>query len=136
MKVSIKATNFKLTPPIEDYVLEKINSLDKFERGIIEALVEIGKTTEHHKQGPFFRAEADLVVPGKILRAEAEEKDLYLAIVRVKDELQIELKKYKERTITKRRRGARTAKRLLNVAEEAQTPAERDTSKRQWEEGV
>jgi putative sigma-54 modulation protein len=136
MKITIKATNFKLTPTIEDYILEKINSLDKFTHGIIKAFVEVGKSTRHHQKGPFFRAEADLRLPGKILRAEAEEKDLYMAIVRVKDELQIEVKKYKEKMIAERKRGARTAKRLFRVAREAQTRADRDLSRRQLDEGI
>jgi putative sigma-54 modulation protein len=136
MKINIKATNLKLTPSIEDFVEEKIGSLEKFTHGILEAIVEVGKTTNHHKSGPFFRAEADLVLPGKVLRAEAEEKDLYIAITRVKDELQTEVKKYKEKMIARRKRGARTAKRIFKIAEEAQSAGDKDLSRRQINKGI
>jgi len=137
MKITIKATNLKLTPTLEDFTVEQINSLEKFlQKRIIEVFVEISKTTKHHKKGPFFRAEADLRVPGKIIRAEATGDDLYFVITAVKDELQIEIKKYKERQLAKQKRGARLAKRLLKVAPEAQTPADRDLGRRQLNEGI
>ena len=135
MKITIKATNFKLTPPIKNFVEEKINSLEKFLKDkIIEAFVEVEKTTRHHRKGPFFRAETDLRLPKKILRAEAEEKDLYQAIVRVKDELQRQLKKYKRGFRAKVLRGARARKRLMSFDPKSQDPRERDLSKRQQNE--
>jgi len=98
MQIDIKGTNLELTQAIKDYVNEKIGGLEKFFDQILEAKVEVGLTTKHHQKGKIFRAETNLEVPQKhIIRAEAEREDLYMAINEVKDELQIQLKKYKEK---------------------------------------
>lgn len=98
MKIDIKGTNMELTEAIKDYVNEKIGSLEKFFDNIVEARVEVGKTSNHHQKGDIFRAEVNLDVPEKyVLRAEATREDLYMAINQVKDELQRQVKKYKEK---------------------------------------
>ncbi len=100
MKVSIKATNLNLTPAIKKAIEEKIATLDKFiphADASVEAFVEVALETRHHKKGKIYYAEANIKVPGKIVRAEAKEEDIYQAINKVKDELQELLKKYKER---------------------------------------
>jgi len=100
MKVSIKATNLELTPTIKRAIEEKIATLDKFIPHVdtsVEAFVEVALETRHHRKGKIFYAEANIEVPGKILRSEAREKNLYKAINTVKDELQRILKKYKEK---------------------------------------
>lgn len=98
MKIDIKGTNMELTEAIKDYVIEKIGSLEKFFDNIIEARVDVGKTSNHHQKGDVFRAEVNLQVPEiGILRAEAIREDLYMAVNEVKDDLQRQLKKYKEK---------------------------------------
>jgi putative sigma-54 modulation protein len=98
MKIDIKGTNMELTEAIKDYVNDKIGSLDKFFDGILEARVEVGLTSKHHQKGNIFRAEVNLDVPRKHnLRAEAEREDLYMAINEVKEELQRQIKKLKEK---------------------------------------
>jgi putative sigma-54 modulation protein len=98
MKIDIKGTNMELTEAIKDYVNEKIGGLEKFFDNIIEAKVEVGKTSNHHQKGDVFRAEVNLDVPEKyVLRAEAVREDLYMAINEVKDDLQRQIKKYKEK---------------------------------------
>ncbi len=96
MDIKIKATLMELTPSIEDYINEKIGGLNKYFDNIIACEVEVGKTTEHHHKGDIFRAEVNLSVPKKVLRAEAETDDLYKSITAVKEKLKIELIKYKE----------------------------------------
>ncbi len=96
MRITIKATQMELTPAIEARVKEKILGLLKYFPNIIEADVEVGVTTHHHLKGNIFRAEANLSVPRKIIRAVAETDDLYKSITKVKDKLKIELVKYKE----------------------------------------
>lgn len=98
MKIYIKGTNMELTEAIKDYVNEKIGGLDKYFDGILAARVDVGLTSKHHQKGNIFRAEVNLEVPQKyLLRAEAEKEDLYIAINEVKDELQGQIKKYKEK---------------------------------------
>jgi len=97
MKIDIKGTNLELTEAIKDYVNEKIGGLEKFFDNIIEARVDVGKTNNHHQKGDVFRAEVNMQVPNNLLRAEAERDDLYMAINEAKDDLQRQLKKYKEK---------------------------------------
>lgn len=135
MKISIKATNFSLTPSIDEWVVRKIGSLEKFverldEKGAVECWVEVGKTTEHHQKGPVFRAEADIRLPGKVLRAEATAEDLRTAVNKLKDELQLQIKEYKEKMAAKLKRGARIGKKMLNYDEAALAEGETDVSRR------
>jgi ribosomal subunit interface protein len=98
MKVTIKATNLILTPEIKKAIEEKIATLDKFISGAdasIEAFVEVALETRHHQKGEIYCAEADIRIPGRIIRSEAKEKNIFKAINTVKDELQRLLKKYK-----------------------------------------
>ncbi len=100
MKVTIKATNLNLTPELKRIIEEKIATLDKFITHIntpVEAFVEVAIETRHHKKGKIYYAEANIKVPGEIIRSEAREENIYKAINTVKDELQVLLKKYKKR---------------------------------------
>lgn len=135
MKIIIKATNLKLTPALEQYIREKINSLEKFSKTLetekyydsfltkgkprVEAWVEIGKTTLHHRKGSVFFAECQMRFPKKSLRSTAEGKDLKLAMTEVKDELQRELKQYKNKLAAQTKRRARISKKELKLSPQA-----------------
>ena len=100
MKVTIKTTNLDLTPEIKKAIEEKIATLDKFISRTdtsVEAFVEVAIETRHHKKGKIYYAEVNIKVPGKIIRSEAREDNIYKAINTVKDELQVLLEKYKEK---------------------------------------
>lgn len=129
MKINIKAINLKLTPNIRNYIEEKIGELEKFiqkieekdgsfQRGSpsVEALVEIEKTTQHHKKGNVYRAETQIRLLGKSIRSEAIRDNLYLAIVEVKDELQREFKQYQQKEMVQYKRGARRLKKDLRFS--------------------
>lgn len=115
MEIKITTTNFSLTPSIRKYLQEKLNGLDKFLSGGegVFADVELAKTTRHHQKGDIFKAEVNLNVPGRLIRAVALEWDLHTAIDAVKDKLQKEIKVNKEKNISLYKRGARLLKKLL-----------------------
>lgn len=136
--ISIKGTNVELTESILDTIEKKLFALEKFTQQfepVVELLVEVGKTTRHHKTGPFWRAEATLHVPHAVLRAEATDIGLYGAIDLLKDELVRQIKGYKEKSKAKMLRGARRAKKLKSFDPDALAPGEADPSKRHWKEG-
>ena len=115
MRINIKTTNFSLTPAIKDYLKEKLNSLKKFlpnDENIL-ADVELGQTTRHHQKGDIFRAEVNLIIPGRLIRVISEKWDLKVAIDCIKDELQRKIKDNKEKNISIYKRGARLLKKLL-----------------------
>ena len=97
MKVNIKATNLELTAEIREAVEEKISTLDKFisdTKVPLEAFVEVALTNRHHQKGNIYYAEVNIGLPGRIIRSEAREENIFKAINTVKDELQLLLKKF------------------------------------------
>ena len=111
--ISLKATNMDLTDAIRAYVDEKVEHLRKLCGDFDPAddlKVEVGKSTQHHAKGPFYRAEMHLVLPGKELRAEYEGEDLYAAIDNVKDQLRRQITDYKNRLKDKSQRVPRPGK--------------------------
>ena len=99
MQIDIKATNLELTTPLREYIEEKIGKLDKFlkrfEEGGVRVRVEVARSSKHHRHGDIYRAEANLHFPGGMLRAEYQGDDVRVAIDKVRDKLQREIRKYK-----------------------------------------
>ncbi|PIP24139.1 MAG: ribosomal subunit interface protein [Candidatus Nealsonbacteria bacterium CG02_land_8_20_14_3_00_37_10] len=134
MKIIIKTKNLKLNQVLRNFIEEKINSLERFlskkvssspslressikeENFLVKAQIEIEKTTLHHKKGPFFRTECQIQLPGKDIRVESVSENLYLSINEVKDELQGELKNYKNKMTVKMKRGARVLKKEIHLS--------------------
>lgn len=112
ININLKATGIDMTPALRSYVEDKMRSLDKFidQKIIAQADVEIGQTTHHHQSGNIFRCEINLTIPGDLIRAVAQEEDLYAAIDVAKDELLDEVRRRKERKTKSGRRGARMFK--------------------------
>ena len=106
MQINIKGTLIPLTPAIESYVHKKIGALEKFLKQFkpasVEARVEVGKTTGHHKKGNIFRAEVNLSIPKELLRAEFSADDLYAAIDLVHDELKRQIITRKDKIVKRR----------------------------------
>ncbi len=103
---------------VEEYVAKKLSFLEKLlahyaEKGS-EVLfeVEVGKTTDHHREGDVYRAEINFSAGGVHLRAEATKDDLYAALDEAKDEMQRELRRYKEKEIARVKRGGKTWKQI------------------------
>lgn len=116
IKTNIKATGISLTPAISDYVSKKVAMLSKFissDDQSAMADVEVGKSTGHHKAGDVYRAEINLRIAGKQLRAVAEKENLYSAIDSMKDEISRELTSHKTRQFTMLKKGGQKIKALL-----------------------
>ncbi len=107
MKINIKSSRLAMTEAIRNYFQEKMDMLDKYlgdKVRVINCDVEIEKSVGGQNKGEIFRAEVNLQVPHDILRVEKTEKDLYKAIDKVKDHLEIVIKKYKEKLEAKVKR--------------------------------
>lgn len=116
MNLNIKTTNFSLTPAIKAYLEKKLMVLDKlvdFDRENVLIRAELGKTSQHHRHGDIFRAEADIKIGGTSFRAVSEKEDLYAAIDDLKDELTREITTWKDKKKSKVRRGAQSMKKIL-----------------------
>ena len=115
MTTNIKATNMELTNAISDYVNKKVESINKLVDQFKEVIVyvEVGKTTNHHKQGDFFKAEFDVTIDGEKFFTVSEKSDLYKAIDDAKDQLISRIKNKKNRKSTLFMRGAISVKKMI-----------------------
>jgi len=108
MNVKIKATNVELTSYLLKLVDEKIKKIEKLFSDIPDVMIEVEleRTTRHHQKGDLFRAEVQVEVPGgKLLRAVSKKEDFRSAMVDVREELEVQIKKYKDKlSLEKRRR--------------------------------
>jgi ribosomal subunit interface protein len=116
MKINIKATNFELTDAIRDYATKKIESLEsKYLEGDESVMcdIEVGKISEHHKQGDVFRAEVNIHYAHGEAYASVEKDNLYAAIDEVKDEVAKTIRRKKDRRHTLIRKGGATIKKII-----------------------
>ena len=102
MQITIKTKNLDLTPALKDWIDDKIGGLEKFlqkyeEQGQILCEVEVARTTKHHNKGDVFYAEAHLNLPGGRLRAKHQDFDARVAIDKVRDMLQRDILRHKEK---------------------------------------
>jgi len=106
MNLNIKATNLELTSKLKDYVQLKMDMLDKYlgKLKVMSARVEVEKTSNHHLKGEIYRAEVNLMIAGDLLRVEKTEKDVFKAIDKVKDHLDLIIKKYKGKKIGRKKK--------------------------------
>lgn len=72
--------------------------------------LEFSRTTRHHQKGKIYRAEANLTIGKKMLRAEVEEGDIRLCCDILKEELERVIVDFKNRSRSIVRRGAREVK--------------------------
>jgi ribosomal subunit interface protein len=107
MNIKIKGTDIELTDYLLKLVEQKIKKIEKVLPGNFDLIaeVELGRTTRHHQKGDLFRAEVQVEVPGgKMLRAVSEKEDFRSALVDVREELEIQIKKYKDKISLEKRR--------------------------------
>lgn len=115
MTTNIKATNIPLTEAITDFVNKRLSGLEKFirEGEEMSVYVEVGKTTKHHKQGDYFRAEFNIDISGSKFYTFSEKEDLYKAIDDAKEQVVRKMTNRKDRRQTLFRRGALAVKRMV-----------------------
>ncbi|KPJ84738.1 hypothetical protein AMJ57_05570 [Parcubacteria bacterium SG8_24] len=113
MQYDIKAKNIELSDAIRSAVDEKMAALDEVTARfgeVVRGEVEVGKTTKHHKKGPLFRAEIHVILPSKVVYAEALNYDLYIAINDAKKEAERQIVEFRRELDAKQKRGGRQAK--------------------------
>lgn len=114
MNINIKATNMELTGAISDYVNKRLASVEKFSKsGEMTGYVEVGKTTNHHKQGDVYKAEFSIDINGEHFFANSEQSDLYAAVDDAKEEIARAVTHNKDRKQTLYKRGAASVKKML-----------------------
>lgn len=99
MQIQIKATKIELTEAIRDYVQKKVDMLEKYigDLPVINCHFEVGLAVGGQNSGEIFKAEINLDLNGHLLRVEKTEADLYKAIDKVKDHMEQEIIRFKEK---------------------------------------
>ena len=103
MKINEKGVNMQITADIKDYLYKKIAHLEKFinqNDGSVLCEVELGKISNHHKNGDVFKTEINLHIAGKNLRAVSEMDELFASIDIAKDEMVRELQANKDKKVS------------------------------------
>ena len=126
MHIIIKTKNIDLTEDLQKFIEKKNGSIKKFVnilkqdtpqrlKTLAEIFVEVEKETKHHKKGNIFWVKTQVVLPGKSLTSGFRADDMFKAIIGAKDELKMEIKKYKVKKIDKTRRLQRKSKDKVEI---------------------
>ncbi|PEN14861.1 ribosomal subunit interface protein [Longibacter salinarum] len=118
MDVRLQGTNIDLTDDLRSLVSrtmdEACRPLGALNRDPVDIDVELEETTRRHpkelEDQRRYRAEANVSIPGRLIRAEGSADDLHQAITQMKHRLTREIRDWRERLIDSRRKGARTLK--------------------------
>ncbi len=115
MNINIKATNMELTEAIDNYLRSKIEGFDKFKKPEeeMQIFIEVGKTSNRHKQGDYYRAEFNIDISGKKFYTFSEKSDLYKSIDDAKKEILRQIKNSRGRRRELVKNGAAAIKKLL-----------------------
>lgn len=97
MKYTLKSTNIEMTEAIKNHVDKRVNALDKYFNRVIQARLEIGMPSMHHHKGDIFLAEANISVPGDMIRIVVRHEDLYVAIDQLTRKMKRALIKFKDK---------------------------------------
>jgi len=139
MDIQLQTTNLDLTDALRTAIYNKLDdalrALGSVSREAVRVHVEVEKTTRRHPQERederLYRAEANVTVPGRLIRAEGSGDDVERAIVEMKHHLTREIRSWREHLIETRRRGGREAKYTLGTEIEEERLAQIDDSDEQ-----
>lgn len=112
--VRFMTKGMELDENIKDYVLKRLEALDKIVGKVIQTEVEI----DLDKKG-LFRVEVMVKTPRDLFRAEDITESVEGSIDLVVDELQTQIIKSQEKIWTKIKRGARSIKKRFTIDENA-----------------
>jgi putative sigma-54 modulation protein len=106
MKIDIRTTNIELTAPLREYIEIKIGGIERllgrFDDDSVLAVVDVGRSTNHHKKGEVYYTDITLDVSGKLIHVKKDSEDVRAAIDEVKDILKQQVTKYLEQLEEKR----------------------------------
>lgn len=112
--VNYKYNNLVGTKELTELLEQKLESLQKFIRGEAAVVCDVEfEKVGAHQQGKIHRIEINLKIDGTLHRAEATEESFEEAIDRVRDELNSELSRAKDKQVTLDKAAGRSAKEQL-----------------------
>ena len=97
MNIIINGRHMDLTENLKDYAEEKISRFEKYLANISEATVTLSVEKYRHK------AEVLLKINGVIIQAESITGEMYSSIDEVAEKLESQVRKYKEKVVSRRK---------------------------------
>lgn len=105
MQINFKTTNLNLTPELKKFITRRLQVIkkllkedrknEKYKKEKIQVLIELAERPGYRKKEQKYYAEINIYLPGKTLRAEAENWDIRLAFNEAKEESERQIRKYK-----------------------------------------
>ncbi len=107
-------TGVEITEAIRAYVEKRLTSFfQKYTISDNQIHIEIGKSTNHHRNGEIFFAEARFRIGGRQIFARSEKEDIYPAIDHLEQEVYSQLEMIKGKKFALFKRGAQKIKEIL-----------------------
>lgn len=103
METIIYTKNLALNPAQKSNIEHKFAKLNRLCRKIANLKLDLSHDA-HHKKGQVYRIEANLAFPEKLFRVVDFDFDLMAGIIKVREKLEREIIKYKEKNIDKKRK--------------------------------
>ena len=113
MKFTISGRNIEVTEGLKTAVEDKIGKLEKYFSPDTEAIVTLSVEKDRQK------IEVTIPVKGNIIRAEQSSSDMYVSIDLVEEIIERQLKKYKNKIITKQQSNSNFRKEYIEKEVEA-----------------
>ncbi len=120
MQIIFTGKHLDVTPSLREYAETKLSKLSRFFDHVQEAHVTESITRGQHI------VEVTLKVDGTLIRAEERTSDMYTSLDQVVDKLEGQLRRYKERFITRTQEALGGQKPTELVAAATATPAEEE----------
>lgn len=97
MKIAITARHFDLTPPLRDFVEERVSKLDRYLNGMIEGEIILSR------ESGFLVAEGKIHLRHNLFVAKGKSNDMYLAVSDMVNKLLKQLKTQESKWKAKKR---------------------------------
>ena len=122
MRVTIRQKNLEITDALRVYIETKIiKTVRQLLGSAADDLpildLEFMRTTEHHRKGKVYHAEANLSLGKTRLRAEVDDEDMRSACDLLEEELRREITTFKNKRRTLAKRGGRKIKKEIQQGE-------------------
>jgi ribosomal subunit interface protein len=113
-----KGTGIEMTDALSSYVEKRMTSLfSKYDILEKQIHIELAKSTNHHKNGEIYFAEARFRTNTKSIFARSQKSDIYEAIDHLSQEVSAQLEGSKGKAFTLFKRGAQKIKNMLRFWE-------------------
>ena len=116
MQIHFKGTNYELPSRVTALARRKVEALGKYlgrDREYARAYIDLGKESEAHQNGKFWRTDINLDADGNRFYAKAVEESIEKAIDRAVSELTSEIKTARKRQQSLVRKGGGVIKSLM-----------------------